>query len=363
MASAGIVAGRFGVLAAKERGMRLGVFLPNWVGDVVMATPALRALRTHVGAGTMVGVMRPYVAEVLAGSSWFDKSIVYAKGHGDPIPELRAAQLDAVVLLTNSLRTGWMAYRSGARERIGMVGNLRSPLLTTKVSPLRRGWRRAFLPTVAGYLQVAQAAGAPPVAPTLELAATAADERLADGVWQRLGWRRASRVAVFNTGGAFGAAKDWPGEHFAALARRLAVERDFCVLVNCGPKERDAARKIVTAAGEGRVASLADEADLPIGLTKAIIRRASLLVTTDSGPRFFGVAFGVPTVTLFGPTSTEFTRTFSRYETSVSLGLECQPCMKRVCPLGHHKCMRDLSVERVMAAIDGAFSPGQRAAA
>jgi heptosyltransferase-2 len=345
--------------------MRLGVFLPNWVGDVVMATPAIRALRMHVGDGALVGVMRPYVSEVLAGSPWFDESIVYAKGQGDPIAALVAARLDAVVLLTNSLRTGWMAYRSGARERIGMAGNLRSPLLTTRVQPMRSGWRRrrTYMPTVAGYLQVAQAAGAPPVAPTLELATTAADEQRADAVWQRLGWRRDARVAVFNTGGAFGAAKDWPGEHFAALARRLAVERDLHVLVNCGPKERDAARAIVTAARDGRVASLADEAELPIGLTKSVIRRATLLVSTDSGPRFFGVAFGVPTVTLFGPTSVAMTQTYAAHETSVSLGLDCQPCMARSCLLKHHRCMRDLSVERVMSAIDGALGDKPKTAA
>ncbi len=343
--------------------MRLGVFLPNWVGDVVMATPALRALRRHVGDGAMVGIMRPYVAEVLAGSAWFDEAVVYEKGEGNPVPRLRAAQLDAVVLLTNSLRTGWMAYRSGARQRIGMAGNLRSPLLTTKVFPMRRGWRRAFLPTVAGYLHVAQAAGAPPVAPVLELATTAADERLADAVWQRHSWRRDAPVAVFNTGGAFGAAKDWPGEKFAELARRLAVERDLRVLVNCGPKERDAARRIVAIATDERVASLADEAELPIGLTKAVIRRSSLLVTTDSGPRFFGVAFAVPTVTLFGPTSTAMTQTYAAHETSVSLGLECQPCMKRVCPLSHHACMRELSVERVLGAIDVTLEQMHRAAA
>jgi heptosyltransferase-2 len=346
--------------------MRLGVFLPNWVGDVVMATPALRSLRMHAGAGVLVGVMRPYVAEVLGGSSWFDETIVYDKGQAGVLAALRAARLDTVVLLTNSLRTGWMAYRSGARERVGMAVNLRSSLLTTRVHASRRGWRRVELPTVAGYLQIAQVAGAPPVAPVLEMATTTADEQMADAVWRRLGWSVSERVAVFNTGGAFGAAKDWPGEHFAALARRLATERNWRVLVNCGPKERDAARAIVAEAGDSRVASLADEAELPIGLTKAVIRRARLLVTTDSGPRFFGVAFGVPTVTLFGPTSTEFTRTFSAWETSVSLGLECQPCMKRTCPLGHHRCMRDLTVDRVMAAIEGALGakpkPAERAA-
>jgi heptosyltransferase-2 len=209
-------------------------------------------------------------------------------------------------------------------------------------------------------MHVAQAAGAAPVEPVLEMATTVADEHAADAVWRRLGWSPDTRVAVFNTGGAFGAAKDWPGEHFASLARRLASERDLRVLINCGPKERDAARGIVTAAADARVASLADEADLPIGLTKAVIRRAELLVTTDSGPRFFGVAFGVPTVTLFGPTSTELTRTFSRYETCITLGLDCQPCMKRICPLGHHRCMRDLSVERVLAAVNHALGSQTR---
>jgi heptosyltransferase-2 len=104
------------------------------------------------------------------------------------------------------------------------------------------------------------------------------------------------------------------------------------------------------------VVSLADEQQLPIGLTKAAIRRAALLVSTDSGPRFFGVAFGVPTVTLFGPTSTEFTRTYAEHEITVSLGLDCQPCMARTCPLKHHRCMRDLSVERVWEAVEAAIA-------
>src|SRR4029078_5008233 len=110
------------------------------------------------------------------------------------------------------------------------------------------------------------------------------------------------------------------------------------------------------------VASLADEAELPIGLTKAAIRRAALLVSTDSGTRFFGVAFGVPTVTLFGPTSITMTQTYAGHETSVSLGLDCQPCMARVCPLGHHRCMRDLGVAPVMAAVGAALTAQSRAA-
>ena len=110
--------------------MRLGVFLPNWVGDVVMATPALRAMRKFVGDdGQLVGIMRPYVAEVLAGTTWLDQQIIYDKptnrlgvASRDVYQSLRAAKLDRVVLLTNSLRTAWMAWRSGARERFGYRG-------------------------------------------------------------------------------------------------------------------------------------------------------------------------------------------------------------------------------------------------
>src|SRR5687768_2434296 len=99
--------------------MRLGIFLPNWIGDVAMATPAIRALRKHAAAGgELTAIMRPYVAEALGGNPWFDAEILYDKKSSADAQlqwpavqqKLRAANFDAVVLLTNSLRTGWMAY-------------------------------------------------------------------------------------------------------------------------------------------------------------------------------------------------------------------------------------------------------------
>lgn len=339
--------------------MRLGIFLPNWIGDVVMATPALRALRKHVGPdGQIVGIMRPYVAEVLAGNAWLDETICYSKtktGSSQPassVPRrLREARLDAVVLLTNSLRTAWMAWRSGARRRIGYARDARGWLLTTKLYEPREGRRLAPLPQIDSYLNIAYALGCSWEPPRLELATTATDEALADAAWRQLGLPEGQRVVVFNSGGAFGAAKDWPSAYFAELARRIVRTQGLHVLVNCGPNERDAARSIVQQADDPRVVSLADQTNLPIGLTKACIRRARLLVTTDSGPRFFGVAFDVPVVSLFGPTSTRWTRTHSRREISLSLQLDCQPCMKRTCPLGHHRCLRDLSVDMVHAKV------------
>lgn len=330
--------------------MRLAIFLPNWIGDVVMATPAIRALRKLVGAdGEMIGVMRPYVAETLAGTPWLDQEIRYkpdAKtaelGPRAAMAKLSSARPDVAVLLTNSLRTGWMAWRSGAARRIGTVRGLRRWLMTTPVA-------ETDVSTIDSYLNVAYAAGCESESRTLELATTSEDEAAADHVWRVLGLPFADRVVVLNSGGAFGAAKHWPAEHFAMLARRLAHEQNLHVLVNCGPAERQIARTIVERADDSRVVSLADF-DVPLGLTKACIRRSRLLVTTDSGPRFFAVAFGRPVVSLFGPTSPSLTTTHYDQETTLTLGLDCQPCMARTCPLGHHACMRDLAVEHVYLA-------------
>jgi heptosyltransferase-2 len=339
--------------------MRLGIFLPNWIGDVVMATPALRALRKQFGRETqMVGVMRPYVAGVLEGLDWFDDILLYQKRSTQPdlsrralVKKLRAAQLDRILLMTNSIHTAWMAWRGGARERIGYVGQYRGWLLTERLKQPRRADDGTPLPTLDSYLWLAARMGCPPESTRMELATTDDDERRADRVWQKLGLPEAARVVVLNSGSAFSVARNWPVEHFSALAQRIASDWGAYILVNSGPREREFAREIVARAGNRRVVSLAEIEELPVGLTKAVIRRSCLLVTTDSGPRFFGIAFGKPVVTLFGPTSPKATLCHYEQETTLSLSLDCQPCMQGDCPLRHHRCMRDLSVEQVVAAV------------
>jgi heptosyltransferase-2 len=121
------------------------------------------------------------------------------------------------------------------------------------------------------------------------------------------------------------------------------------VLVLCGPSERPAARAIADAANHPRVVSLAP-LDLSLGLTKACVRRAALLITTDSGPRHFATAFGVPVVTLFGPTHIAWTRTYHPLAIHVHHPVPCGPCQKPACPLGHHRCMRDLAPDAVYDA-------------
>src|SRR5262249_6149364 len=161
--------------------------------------------------------------------------------------------------------------------------------------------RRLPVPAVGSYLALVRRLGCRAGSLRLELATTADDEAAADRVWSGLGLSPSDDrpVVCLNTGGAYGPAKSWPGASFAGVARRLASEAGVRVLVVCGPSEREAARAIAARAAHPGVVSLADQ-ELGIGLTKACVRRSALMITTDSGPRHFAAAFGVPVITLFG---------------------------------------------------------------
>jgi len=325
-----------------------------------MATPALRCLREQLGPSTrLVGIMRPAITDVLAGTSWLDETIIWDRKSRDPqinsrslVNRLRTQQLDCVLLLTNSLRTAWLAWRSGARRRIGYARGGRSLLLTDSLHPPRAG--RRFLPisAVEYYLQLAAVLGVDPGSRRLSLATTAAHEHQADQIWHKFGIPLTAQIVTLNTGGAYGAAKDWPVAHFTELARRFVSTQPCHVLAVCGPAERAHAAEIARLAGHARIHSLADES-LSIGLTKAVIRRSQLLVTTDSGPRHFGAAFDVPTVTLFGPTDPRWSHNFHVRSIDLQHHVPCGPCAKRTCPLGHHRCMTELTVDQVYRAANG----------
>jgi len=354
--------------------MKLAIFLPNWIGDVVMATPALRAVRNRFPTAEIVGVMRPYVADVLAGTSLLDRTMFYHPRGKETsqrglsfVRALRTERFDAVLLLTNSLRTGWLAWLSGAGRRIGMARDLRSLLLTDRVIPKSRTVPH---PVMDEYLRLTEALGCSPHRYPIELAVRPEDTLRMEEFWRSLPVTRntgsttpQNGYVCLNTGGAFGAAKNWPKQSFAQLARRIA-ELGKTVLIVCGPAERDDARWIADTAKHPAVFSLAD-AKLSIGLTKAAIQGADLLVTTDSGPRHFAAAFGVPVITLFGPTHIEWSET--RYEQSehLQLKLDCGPCQKRECPLKHHRCMQDLSIDTVFESVQRQLrlSEARRAAA
>ena len=342
---------------------RIAVFLPNWIGEVVMATPAVRGLRAHFPHAELVAVCKPYVSDTLAGSPWFAHTVHFdAKG---PTPQrlwavakrLRELHADTAVLFPNSLRAAVAARLGGCRTVVGFGRYFRDVLLTKRLYPVRdRTGKPKPMPALDDYNRVVRLLGGPDPGRRMELFTTPTDEAAAEAAWGRLKVHRFAGVVGLNPGGAFGSSKHWPTEHFAELARFLA-DRGRSVLVLCGPSERDTAKEIVAQAGHPGVVSLADE-PLSIGLTKAAVRRLSTLVTTDSGPRHFAAAFDVPVVTLFGPTHIAWTETHFERAVHVQKAVPCGPCQLRVCPLDH-RCMTTLTPHDVLGAMDRLPHPRQ----
>jgi heptosyltransferase-2 len=332
---------------------RVAVFLPNWIGDVVMVTPAVRALRDHF---RLTAVCKPYVADTLGGCPWFDRTILSDK-KGPPeqrcksvVRQLRADPPDAAVLFPNSLRAAAIARLGGCREIVGFARYGRDFLLTKRLYPVRDAdGRPKPVPVIDDYNRIVQLLGVPHPGYRMELFTTPADEAAADEAWLRLKLGRFRTVVGLNPGGAFGSSKHWPTAHFAELARSLA-DRGSGVVVLCGPTERETANEIARLAARPEVVSMAD-GPLSIGLTKAIVRRLNLLVTTDSGPRHFAAAFGVSVVTLFGPTHIGWTETYFDRAIHLQKSVPCGPCQLRTCPLDH-RCMTALLPSEVFTAAE-----------
>jgi len=331
--------------------MKIAIFLPNWIGDAVMATPTLRAIRRHFLDEEIVGVMRPSVADALAGLHSIDRSILFDPRSKDStlrgwqvIKKLRREKFRMAVLLPNSFRTGLMASLSGARRRVGFRRDMRGWLMTDGVSPKPKAQPH---PVLDEYLRLAEHLGCADRSRRLELVTLPHDEKRLEDFWQTQDPRlRTMGTICLNPGGAFGAAKHWPPGHFAELARRLAETQQKTILILCGPAEKEQARQIVRDAKHPLVTSLAN-VEPGIGLTKAAVKSAELLITTDSGPRHFAPPFGVPVVTLFGPTHIAWSETSYDKAVHVQLDMDCGPCQQRLCPLGHHDCMRLLSPDQV----------------
>lgn len=334
---------------------RIALFLPNWVGDVVMATPAIHAVRQAFPAADLVAVCKPYVADVLVGAPWFSDAILCDK-HGPRsqrllavAAKLRANRPDAAILFSNSLRTALIARLGGCRRVVGFARYGRGWLLTDRLYH-RTDERGRFVPSpvIEDYNRLARALGTADPGLRMQLFTTWADEAAADAVWDTFGLAKYPRVVVLNPGAAFGAAKHWPTASFAQLARMLTQQLGCGVLVLCGPSERPMARQIAEHSRSPHVFSLGD-IPLSLGLTKAVVSRADLLVTTDSGPRHFAAAFGRPVVTLFGPTHIGWTETYFEKAVHLQKPVPCGPCQRRVCPLDH-RCMKELSAAEVFAA-------------
>lgn len=331
--------------------MRLLVVLPSWIGDAVMATPTLRVLREHLPGAFIGALARPGIDDLLRGCNFFDEvHVAVAQGVMGPkraAAKIRPRRYDAAVLLTNSFSTALTTRLAGIRRRFGYDRDARGLLLTDPLTPLRRRdvepysrsntapaeW--APIPACEYYYSLARVfledrgVHLGPMGP-LELIVNKSEELAATDILSKLPAlqhaksnenvreglnspeaRPQSPLVILNPGGN-DPAKRWPADRFAALADYLVTNHHATVLVSGAPSERELVDSIVAEAASRSPQSAerivnAARLGVNIGSLKALIARARLLVTNDTGPRHIAAALGTPCVVLFGPTDHRWT--------------------------------------------------------
>ena len=341
-------------MSATDAPATLAVVMPTWLGDCVMATPLLRALRQGWPGTRIVGVVGGNVAPVLAGLASLD-AIEPVDGKPSSVRlarQLRSLHADVALLLPNAFRSAAAAWLARVPRRIGYARDGRGLLLTDKVAAPRVGrWPRrshAVVPAVRHYLGLLAAMNLPEAGRRLELSLVDADTAAADAVAASAGLGN-KPLAVFVPGGRYGSAKLWPSEHFAALAHRLAGD-GFDVGLSIAPGERE----VADAIANGSPAIDLSKHGLSLHAAKGLLARADVVVTNDTGARHVAVAFGRRVVTLFGPTDPKRTTLDHPLERELWLDdVPCRPCQLKRCPLPEpqtQRCLRELTPDRVLEA-------------
>jgi heptosyltransferase-2 len=320
---------------------RLVVFAPNWLGDAVMALPALADVQRALPGAVIDVAARASIAplySLIAGLG----QVVALGGANDTAP-LRARAYEAALLLTNSFSTALLARRAGIPARWGYRADFRAPLLT-------RGLPRPVAVHQAEYYQhLARALGFPsgPLEPRIDLPADVRDE--AADLLHRAGWNGGGALIAIAPGAAYGSAKRWPARSYAAVARDLVASGITPVLVGSAA-DAPAGAEVVAAIGDASAAiDLIGRTDLR--LLGGVFAQCRALVSNDSGAMHFAAALGINVVALFGPSNERETSPLGRGQRIVlTHDVWCRPCMLRECPLTH-RCLRGISVATVAGAV------------
>jgi len=336
--------------------MKILVRVPNWVGDAVMAIPALECIRRARPGAEIYVLARPVVADLFAGEPFADRILRYDfrgghrgwLGRERLIAELRREKFDTAVLFQNAFEAAWLAWRARIPERIGYARDWRNPFLTSAIPVPRKGEIPAHESQY--YLELLCRAGwieaRPPTSPICLRVSQQAHEA-AESTLRRAGARENVWRCAIAPGASYGAAKCWPAERFALLADRLISECDADVIFFGAPNEKDIAARI-RAAMKARVVSLVGETsacDLA-----ALFACCALFIGNDSGAMHVAAAAGLPVIGIFGPTDPQGTAPVTKEFTLIRETVSCSPCFLRRCPVDH-RCMERIAVDTVFAAV------------
>ncbi|MCX5644058.1 MAG: lipopolysaccharide heptosyltransferase II [Phycisphaerae bacterium] len=331
----------------------LAVRCPNWVGDIVMATPVFECLRQSLPHAKIVGVLKHSAQGIVKDSPWFDAFVdandkTWA-GFLQMRSQLRSLSPDAAILLTNSLRSALTMRLSGVRRIYGYRRQGRGVLLTGGPTASPNG-KVTPIPMGEYYLEICRWLGLDvPQHLRLKLFIGEDLRRQGESLLAKYGVVEGDFLIGLNPGASFGSSKCWPAEHFAEAAELCQDRFGAKVILFCGPGEESIAQAILGRTKASIIDTRADPIDLE--LLKPLVKQCNLFITNDTGPRHYAAAFDVPTVVLMGPTDPRYTDMCLDRTVVVRKELDCSPCHKRVCPR-QHECMREIRPAEVLIAAE-----------
>ncbi|MHB8109968.1 MAG: lipopolysaccharide heptosyltransferase II [Syntrophorhabdaceae bacterium] len=317
------------------------VYLPNWLGDMVMAVPFLHTLRKHCSS-EIWALGKDSAVHLYNGLDLFDRFVSINNGgyslFVDTANKLKKEGFKRAIALPHSFRSTLFFCNLRVREIVGYARNKRGFMLSLKVkeSP-------GLESTVEHYLRIADALSLPRSLESPILSITADEEDKFDQEFTGL----AKPYAVMVIGAQFGPSKCWPTEYFSDLANNLIDTYGMNIYMLPGRNETDIADMVYAGIVRKDHAGILS---MNIRDMKVCLSRAACVISNDTGPRHIAAALGTPTIVLAGPMDERYTSYENPYTYVLAKDVPCRPCNRKKCDRGH-ECMRDLKPREVTALL------------
>ena len=336
-----------------EHIQRLLIRSTNWIGDAVMTTPAVRAIRKRFPNTHISLLAKPWVVPVFKDSEHIDQLLIYDDEgrHKGILGKFRLARdlkkyhFDAAILLQNAFEAAFITFLAGIPLRIGYNTDARQMLLTHSITcsnNIKKEHQTQY------YLNILKGIAIEAESRDLYLRLSQNDRFRAEQILHGYDISMDDTVVGINPGATYGPAKQWPYDRFARLADRIQSFTESRVIIFGGPNDKKLGERISKRMLRPPV-DLSGKTSL--GEAMALIEKCALFITNDSGLMHVAAALNVPLVAIFGSTNSVTTGPLGINNRVVQIPMECSPCLKSECPKGHFNCMAQIGVDMVFDAV------------
>ncbi|MCP3872338.1 MAG: lipopolysaccharide heptosyltransferase II [Desulfobacteraceae bacterium] len=321
----------------------------NWVGDAIMTTPVIRAIRKNFSKAQITVLAKPWVIPVYENNPYIDDIMFYdnngrhRRGVGTLklAKDLREYHFDLAILMQNAFEAGLISFLGGIKERVGYNTDARGFLLNRSIK-LNPALKKGHL--IDYYIGILKGTSLEDDGRDLDLFLSESDREFANQFLKQAQFDLSKPIIGINPGATGGTAKRWFPQRYAKLCKKLAKKYNAKILIFGGPSDKELG-EFILGLSDGCCINIAGQTTL--GQAFALIEKCSLFVTNDSGLMHAAAALNINQAAVIG--STDFVATSPSNENSIMIRIpvHCSPCLKDVCPTDH-ECMDKISVDMVL---------------